>query len=160
MVRVDRFIVVVSAAVVLVLVLTVGSLALAQHRRPAPLPDTTPTGVVYHYLTALDREDYETAYAYLSSVTRAWVTLDDFRHRAPRPPARADAPATSVSLTNERVTGDRARVTVTVTTFTPAGPFGVNENTYSVDLDLVREGDAWKIDVPPQQYHRLYPRGF
>lgn len=158
--RTDRFVLAVSGIVLLLIALAVGSVALAQRREPPRLSDTSPTGVVYNYLAALDREEYETAYSYLSSSTRAWISLDEFRRRAPRlsmsPPGRT----TSASLSNERITGDRARVTIAVTTFYPSGPFGGNEYTRTDELDLVREGGAWKIDVPRDAYHRLYPRDY
>jgi hypothetical protein len=158
--RTDRFVLAVSAMVLLLIALAVGSVALAQCREPPVLPDTSPTGVVYHYLAALDQENYDAAYSYLSSSTRAWISLDEFRRRSPRPLGSPPGRTTSVSLSNERITGERARVTIAVTTFYPSGPFGGNEYTRSDELDLVREGGAWKIDVPRDAYHRLYPRDY
>lgn len=158
--RIDRFVLGVSAIVLLLIALAVGSVALAQRREPPRLPDTSPTGVVYNYLAALDREEYTTAYSYLSSSTRAWVSLDEFRRRAPRVSPSPPGRTTSVSLSNERITGDWARVTIAVTAFYPSGPFGGNEYTRTDELILVREGGAWKIDVPRDAYHWLYPRDY
>jgi len=158
--RTDRFVLALSAMVLLLIALAVGSVALAQRREPPRLPESSPTGVVYHYLAALDHENYDAAYSYLSSSTRAWISLDEFRRRSPRVSGSPPGRTTSVSLSNERITSDRARVTIAVTTFSPSGPFGANEYTRTYELDLVREGGAWKLDVPRDAYYRLYPRDY
>jgi hypothetical protein len=158
--RVDRFVLGVSALVLLLIVLAVGSVALAQRREPPRIADTSPTGVVYNYLAALNRDEYDTAYSYLSSQTRAWISREEFRRRAPSPAAGPAAGSTSVSLGNERISGDTARVTITITTFYPSGPFGGNEYTRTHEVTLVREAGVWKIDAPRDAAYLLYPSRF
>jgi hypothetical protein len=141
----DRFLLAIIAGVV---VLVVAALALSLTRTPQGfMPDTTPSGVAHNYLLALKQRDNARAYRYLSPDLKGYPpTVDDFA-------ADIDAQyswsfnrdAATISVRDERVTGDDALVFVSETRFYDGGLFNSGQYSTSFSMTLRRHGGAWKL---------------
>jgi hypothetical protein len=131
-----------------IVALVVAALALALTRTAQGyLPDTTPGGVAYNYLLAIKQGDDERAYGYLSPDLLGYPpSVDDFS---------ADITAhyswqfardsATLSVGDERITGDRAVVTVSETRFSEGGLFSSGQYTNSFSLTLRRQGESWRL---------------
>ena len=114
--------------------------------KEAPVDESTPGGVVHNYYLAVQQDDLQRAYAYLSADTRGWLTYEQFSAQvSARPQTRA------VRIVNERLEDGTARVAVTVTTYRPTGPFSSGEYSAERTIVLRRESDSWRIALaqPP-----------
>ena len=140
-----RFLVVSGVAIgvpvvlAVVLVLTVGD-----GGSTTLLPEDTPEGVVQRYLLAIEAEDYEEAYSYLSSTAReellhwSWINSGDLYQ---------EQPAWNATLGESWVFVNVATVEVTFTIFQSRGLFN-SIHTYHVTFRLNKEGDSWGITEP------------
>lgn len=140
----DRFLLAIIAGVV---VLVVAALALALTRAPQGyLPDTTPGGVAHNYILALKQGDDERAYGYLSPELAGYpASVDAFAADAGRYSWQFSRDSATLAVGDERVTGERAVVTMNETRFYEGGLFGSNQYTTSFDITLRRQGEAWRI---------------
>lgn len=152
----DFFLIGILAGIVVLLVVAGVSVALL--RQPArELPADTPGGVVQRFLTALERQDYAAAYGYLSDRMARKPTREEFtRHNADE--RTYDRRQSRIRIDTEKVNGDNATVTVSITHFSArSGPFGgSSEYTTSETFTLQREGGAWRLATLPYRY-QPYP---
>ncbi len=126
-----------TVGVVLLAALAV-AVAVSQSRRAHYRTDDTPTAVVYNYLLALRRGDFDRAYDLLGNVPckpdRTWF-------------AEAQSPSAfvpPVDIVGEQQTGNRAVVMLDLTY--SDGPFGVVESgRFTERVVLERQGGRWKI---------------
>ncbi len=125
-----------AAAVAVALVTTRGGVDL--------LPADSPEGVVQRYLLAMEREDYQEAYGYLSSDLRATCSLEDFVSRGYWPDTRED----QVTLEKTHDLDGLALVKVKVTVFHHDAPFGASEYSYERSFDLKLEEGQWRLTGP------------
>ncbi len=142
-----RFLVVSVAAIgVLVVVALVLVLTLGDGKTMSLLPEDTPEGVVQRYLLALEAEEYEEAYSYLSSSAREegfyWPWADYFG-------LYREKPAWQATLGESWVLVDVATVEVTFTIFQPGGLFDPTF-TYHLTFRLDKEGNSWRITSPTE----------
>ncbi|NTU79241.1 MAG: hypothetical protein HGA45_07530 [Chloroflexales bacterium] len=142
--QIDRFLLAIIAGVV---VLVVIALTLALTRTPQGyLPETTPGGVAHNYLLALKQRDDARAYGYLSPALKGYpATVDDFAADIDRYSWGFSRDSATISVGDERITGERAVVTINETRFYAGGLFGSSQYTTSFSVTLHRQGDAWKI---------------
>jgi len=105
------------------------------------LPEDTPEGTVQRYLLALEAEDYQKAYSYLSTN----MTYETWRRRIYRPEER---PGVKVTLGKSAVRDNEATVDVVVDVFRPGGPFENPVRTQHGTFFLKKEGTSWKITSP------------
>lgn len=152
--RSDRFLlgILIGIAALLVVALLVAIFL----RQPAQdLPADTPGGTVQRFLQALERADYDGAYAFLSNSIPEKPTREDFaRYNADR--ASGQRIGQRLRIEREQITGESASVTVEVTYFSTGGPFvGSNQWTTSENFLLRREGNDWRITSLPPNYWPL-----
>jgi len=143
----DKFLIAIVAGVVL-LVGVVLALALLRPNQPSYQPDDTPEGVAHNYLLALQLEEYERAYGYLS----------------PKLPGHPDDAETferdvrdnrwsfgyydddvSLAVESVNVRDDRAKIVVRKTEFYRGGLFDSGQHSTTFDMTLRREEDTWKV---------------
>lgn len=126
----------VVAGVVVALVTTRGGVDL--------FPEDSPEGVVQRYLIALDDEEYQRAYDYLSSDVQRRCSLDEFLRSASTTAAREHR----MTLEDTRILDDSALVTARVTVFDPGVPFGRSEYSYDRTFQLKLEEGRWRLTWP------------
>lgn len=151
----DRFFLAILVGLGLLLVVALLSVLLL--RRPATiLPIDTPEGLVQRFYLALEARDYHAAYDLLGATATSQLTRDEFvRYNADR--QRYEGPQ-RVRLDEQRISGDFATVTVTVTQYTAnAQPFGVGGGvSESETFSLHRDASGWRISDVSYRY-RPYP---
>ena len=143
----DRFLIAIVAGIVL-LVVAVLALALLRPNQPSYQPDDMPEGAAYNYLLALELEEYERAYGYLSPTLPGYPDdLDAFERNVEGSRWSFGYHDDEVSLAVESAdaSGDRARVVVRRTTFNRGGLFDSGQYSSTFEMTLRREGAAWKV---------------
>ena len=142
--QIDRFLLAIIAGIVL---LVIAALALAFTRSPQDyLADTTPGNVAHNYVLAFKQRDDERAYGYLSPEIPGYpASRDAFSADVDRDRWSFNRESATVSVGDERITGDRAIVTVTETYFSEGGLFSSGQYTSSFNVTLRRAGETWKI---------------
>lgn len=134
----------------LALVIVAIATALVARLQPPTIPDDTPEGVTYNYFLAMEQGDYRKAYDYLTARVKARVKNPAFPFRNPRPVPSSD---TRLRVDETVITGDSARLKVTLFVSSSGGLFGVRSEYSQPDVVwLVREDGAWKIDRFPFPY--------
>jgi hypothetical protein len=124
-----------AAAVAVALVTTRGGVDL--------LPADSPEGVVQRYLLALEEEDYQEAYGYLSSDLRTACPLADFISRGYWPSARGN----QVTLEETHHLDGLAVVEAEVTVFHHDAPFA-SEYSYTRTFELKLDEGQWRLTGP------------
>jgi len=133
----------VLVVVTLVLVLTVGD-----RESTTLLPEDMPEGVVQRFFLALEAEDHEEAYSYLSSAIREGESYQSWARSLVRD---EEKPAWTVTLGESSVIGNQATVEVTYTRFYPSAPlleFIDPIRTSHITFNLEKEGSSWGITSP------------
>lgn len=132
-------------AMTLVIALVVGGIVVALVTgRGELLPENSPEGVVQRYLLALEDEEYQEAYDYLTSDLRERCSLADFVRSAPSTRVRGN----QVTLEDTQTFGDSALVTARITVFRPGDPFSPSEYSYDRTYQLEREAGQWRMAEP------------
>jgi hypothetical protein len=109
--------------------------------------DDQPRGVVFNYLLALDKGDYEKAYGYISDISGK-PTLIKFRQTMAM--NKSQFKTNAVDVTEESIDGQTATVLV-VTTMAGGGPFDRGfSNTENASLELV--DGKWRIISMPYEF--------
>jgi hypothetical protein len=150
MITTDKFL----TGIVLGIVLLVLVAFAAAFLRPQPSyqPEDTPEGIVHNYLLAMQQEDFERAYSYLSPAIEGYPpTLEAFTQYIWENPwefrLSEDTRTREVEVVSSRVTGKRVAVTVLETYFYQGGLFDSNQytNTFEIRLEREASSNAWKI---------------
>jgi hypothetical protein len=141
----DRFLIgIVVGIVVLVIVAFVVTLMRSE---PAYQPEDTPKGVAHNYLLALQKEEYERAYGYLSPTLDGYPTsVDKFTDAVARYSwkFRFDAD-TTLAVESSREVGSQTVVRVRESRFEGGNLIGNNQSITMFDVKLKFEQGAWKI---------------
>ena len=134
--------VLVIVAVVLVLTMTgEGAMIL--------LPEDTPEGTVQRYFLAIEAEDYEKAYSYLSpSAIAEESRYNSYENWSQAFLQRRQTNAWKATIGESSVTDDTARVAVAIDIFRPSSPFENPVRTRHYTFQLKKEGTSWSITAP------------
>lgn len=141
----DKFLIgIVAGIVALVIAAFVVTLT-----RPEPTyqPEDTPKGVTHNYLLALQKEEYERAYGYLSPTLDGYpADVDEFIEAMADHSwrFRLDTDAT-LAVESDRVTGSRATVKVRESRFRGGGLMDSSQSVTQFDMELQLEEGVWKI---------------
>jgi hypothetical protein len=117
----------------------------------ASLDPATPGGTLQIYIEALRTGDLDRAHGLLSQAAQASWSRDRYRESYPRyaPPSGMEQ---RLLIEPIRTETDRAQVRVTVSYFMPGNPLFAPAPQREVDVHLVHENGAWKIDRPVEPY--------
>ena len=143
--KIDKFL----FAIVLGAALLIGVTFIVVLLKPEPtyLVDDSPEGIAHNYLLALQLEQHERAYAYLSdtlpgypsNITEFKRSLDNYSWRI-----RTDTD-TSLAIDSFEIDDTRAVVTVRETRFYNRGLFESSQQSSTFDMVLHLEAGEWKI---------------
>ena len=145
----NKFLLSIVLGVVLLVVVTFAVIL----RRPAPTYqlDEQPGGVAHNYLLALQRQEFERAYGYLSPTLKGYPPSVD-RFAADILDNRWDFQfnnntSVSVVIDSVQVIGEEAVISVRQTTFYRDGFLSSNQytTTFTMRLRLAQPDGAWKI---------------
>lgn len=137
--RPDRTLLVILGVIAALVV--VALVVVLSRGEPEPLDESTPAGVVQRYSAAVIDGDEEAAKEYLVS-----ELADDCLRIEPGP---VDSMRVTLVDTEERE--DSADVRVLIAVSYGGGMLGSDEYQEDAVFDLVREGDAWRIETAPWQ---------
>lgn len=143
----DRFLIGIVAGIA-VLVVVVLALALLRPNQPGYQLDDTPEGVAHNYLLALQLEEYERAYDYLSPSLLGYpADVDVFVRHVQDHRWSFGYYDDDVSLAIEavNVTGDRAKIAVRKTKFYRGRLFDSGQHSDTFDMTLRYHEGAWKV---------------
>jgi len=145
----DRFTVALVGGVLLLVVAGIAAAAVMRGRDQTP-DLTTPSGVVLAYTLAEQHGDAQTAWDLLATSAQARGDHERFLARAGGYDPYRNA---YLSTEDEKIDGDGASV-VLVQTYPGSGNLlgGGSSTTNRTTVRLVREGQAWRISVPPDDY--------
>lgn len=141
----DRFLLAIIAGIV-VLVVVALSLALTRSAQ-GYLPDTTPGGVAHNFVFAIKQHDDRRAYSYLSPDLDGYppdldaFTADINAHYS----WQFNRESATISVDSERISDDRAVVSVVETRFYENGLFSSGQYRTSIDMTLRLQGDSWRL---------------
>ena len=147
-VRPDRFVLGLTVAAALLVGVGLASVLVLQ-RQPAPAPDlTTPDGTVLAYIQAYRTgTDSEVESFYSRRLTDQLVNQAPPGAPKPFSPRQVQAGESQrFQIVSTRLDGERATVTVGITTFRADSPVNPSEDTYQTAVPLVREAGRWKLD--------------
>lgn len=144
----DRSLLAIGCGVVILVVVAVIAVVFLGSRDAQPFAADTPEGVVQRHLAAVEDEDYETAWGYLSAAVQSDMMVEEYR-RAARDYGYYGSASRRVLFDRSEVDGDRARVWLTVEEYYDGGPLsGANTYRSPREIALVREDGEWRIDDP------------
>lgn len=110
-------------------------------------PDDSPENIVHNYLLAVQQDDYERAYSYLSPEIRhypASVVIFERQVNDYSWDFRLDQDIT-LSVAGATIKEDRATVEVTETRFYGGGLFDTGQAVSTFEMDLILIEGNWKI---------------
>lgn len=137
-----------AALTVAVLVIASVAVALIADRGELELrPQTTPEGVVQRYLVAIDDDNPELAYSYLSPRLKDACSYQHFRDNT----MWIREQDLRISLTGTESVGESQEVTVRIREIHVRGdvPFTPNESSYSQRFLLRQYDSVWRFYEPP-----------
>ncbi len=136
---------------VLVIVTIALVLAIGQ-QKPALLAEGTPEGTVQRYLLALQNRDFNAAYDFLSPDESTDFPKPQTRDMWIQSAQGLQDTAWKANLGKVTVTGNTARVDVSIQTFRAGG--GLDSSSYSrnVTFYLKKQGQSWLITSPRDVY--------
>jgi hypothetical protein len=146
--KTDKILIAIVSGIVLLVVI---AFAVALMRpKPNYQTESTPEGVAFNYLFALQQKDYAKAYGYISPSIKGYprdseAFATDVRNNEWNF-SRVDTGATTLEVEPANIDGQRADVLIKETYFYENGLFnsGQYTNSYNVALQLEENG-AWKI---------------
>ncbi len=154
----DKFLIGIVAGIVLLIVVAL----VVTLTRPEPRyqVEDTPEGVAHNYLLALQKEEYERAYGYLSPTLKGYpASPDKFAEHVQDDSRRFRLDTdTTLSIKSTTVTGSRATVTVCESRFHGGDLFDSSQYTYVFEMELGLEDDGWKIVDSDYYFARCWER--
>lgn len=138
----------IGAGVVALVVITVIVVLFADDRETVEFGEDTPEGALQRYLAAFDEGDLEKAHAYFSNDVRDQMSLEEYERTVDAFGHGYGSERVRRALFDGRSgDGDSVRVELTVEELSGEG-LGASTHRYPVEIRMVREDDAWRIDEP------------
>ena len=110
----------------------------------------TPQGTVQRYLIALENQDYQQAYTYLSPNMPGTMSYNDWLTQNQNRPATQTGWRATLGKTVQN--GGYATVEVLIETSYPGGMMSSSQSNLPVTFDLTETGNSWLITSPSYIY--------
>lgn len=145
--HIDKFLIAIVVGVIILVV--VAFLLVVQQPEPSYQAEDTPEGVIHNYLLALEDEDYERAYGYISPQIENYpATVSDFIHDIETSRwlfyLYGDNPI-SYQILDSKLFPGQAVVNVEITHFSRGGLLGADSYQTTSTFTLVPAGTSWQI---------------
>lgn len=148
----DKVLIGIVAGIILLIILAL----VMTLSKPAPeyQVDNTPEGVAHNYLLALQKEEYERAYSYLSPKLSGYPpTLDRFTIQVSRNSwSFRLTEGVTLSVESAKITGNTAIVTVHESRFREGDLFDSGQTSNTFNMNLRFENGEWKIYGSPYYF--------
>jgi len=138
------------------LLLLVVAVVVALVEKEKSFDDGTPEATVQRFLSAVEDEEFQLAYGFLSQELSEDCTFDQFFSRTGGPGAGL-LRYERISLKQTKIQGERAFVTVRITNFRGSGPFGTSESSHEQTFILSRQDDGWRFSLYPWPFFQCGP---
>jgi hypothetical protein len=147
--KTDKFLIGIIAGIFLLVIVAI-VVVLMRGKTEQYITDDTPDGVVHNYFLAIQRQDYDKAYDYLSDELKSKPDLDDFITTVDNFGNRAEA---SLKIGETTISNDRAQVEVAISTYRSGGLFdsGSYTNWHTAHLRVAADGN-WRLIEFPYPY--------
>ena len=141
----DKFLIGIVVAIVL-LIITALAVTLSQPE-PTYLAEDTPEGVAHNYLMALNKEEYDRAYGYLSPVLAGYpASAGKFaEHVQDYSWSFRLSVDTTLSIESAKIIASKGIVIVRESSFRGGGLFDSGQSTRVFDMELEFKDNEWKI---------------
>ena len=139
---ISRPLLLIGAAIVALLVLSVVVVLVAGRDSAAEFPADSPEGVLQRYLAAVDDGDYDAAYEYFSERVKEEMSVEDFRRGMG---VFGSQPGQRVLFRGSSGDADRVRLELDVEYFYDDA-FGGSSFRQPREVNMIREGGEWRID--------------
>jgi hypothetical protein len=154
----DKFLIgIVAAIVLLIVVALVVTLTLPGLTYQT---EDTPEGVAHNYLVALQKEEYERAYSYLSTNLEGYpASAEEFAEHVQDDSWRFRLNTdTTLSVVSARITGSLATVRVRESHFRSGDLFDTDQSISFFEMGLQLEEGEWKIVDADYYFSRCWER--
>jgi hypothetical protein len=143
--RADKFLIGIVVGVVIIVIIAFTITLLKP--KPTYQSEDTPEGVAHNYLLALQKEEFERAYGYLSPSLPGYPRdalefQEQVDHYSWNFNAIVDA---TLAVDDSKIIGNRATVTIRETRFYGGGLFESSQRISTFEMELHRENGEWKI---------------
>jgi hypothetical protein len=138
----------------IILLIVIALVVTLMQPEPTYQAEDTPEGVVHNYLLALQQEEYERAYSYLSSTIKGYPgsTEKFIEHIADNKwRFRLDTENT-LSVESIKIINNVATVKVLESSFNGGDLFNSGQNTIDFEMELHLEAGEWKIVSSPYYF--------
>jgi len=135
----------ISVSVVALAIIAVIVTLVAGSGDPEPLPEGSPEAAVQDFILAVDKGEFEAAYALLHPELRDVCPISEFRRYV----GDGRDAGFRVALRSVDLIADEAHVAVAVTSFSGRPPFDFSEYTNEALFVLVEVDGAWMIKEAP-----------
>ncbi|MBN1992176.1 MAG: DUF4878 domain-containing protein [Anaerolineae bacterium] len=143
----DRFLIGIVIGILLLVIIAVIMVLARSGRQEDYIADDTPASVVHNYFLAIQRGEFEKAYGYLSDELKSKPDLDEFIRTVD------NGSEASLQIGRSSINGERARVEVSITTYSGGGPFERGHYTREETVYLRRAGGGnWQVIEYPYPY--------
>ena len=146
----DRFLMGIVIGILILVVVAVG-VVLLREQTEEYVADDTPAGVVHNFFLAIQRQDYDKAYGYLSDDIKSKPDLDEFILAVDN---FGDRPESSLEIGDTTIDDNRAQVRVSITTYYGGGDLFDRGSYSSRDTAHLRAtpNGEWKLIQFPYPY--------
>jgi hypothetical protein len=147
----DKFLIGIVIGIVALVIVAIVAVMLRTPENEEYVADDDPAGVAHNYFLAIQRRDYEKAYSYVSDGIEAKPNLDKFIRDVDNFTEQSQS---SLQIGETRITGDRAQVDISITTYRP-GEF-LESSSYTSQgtayLAAGANGEGWKLTEFPYPF--------
>ena len=148
-----RWLIIFATVIGILVIATVSLVLLTKESEVVTLPEDSPQGVVQRYLIAIQENDYQNAYNYLSfDPSQEIKSYDDWLRMMIGRPQISNQTAWKATLGEITQNGDSATVEVAIDTFRPGGSFVDPLYSQQIFFQLSKIDGKWLITSPTYIY--------
>lgn len=136
-------------------VLLVASVVVALMEDEESFAEGSVEEAVQLYLKAVEDDDFETAYGFLSSELKAECSIEEFVGGGT--PTRGDLSDDRITLEKTTTVDETVFVTIRVTRIQRRSPFGTSESSFEQRFSLRQQEGDWRFTEYPQPFFRCGP---
>ncbi len=148
----DKLLIAMLSGIGLFIVLGIVALFFIDRNGETEYPAGSPEALTQSYLKALEDNDWEKAYSYLSESVKDFRMREAYVNRKSGGYIQDDASRRLV-LESSEIKDAEAKIVISISTFRSSGPLQTSDYTTRIDFRLRKEGDEWKITSPTYPPH-------